>query len=141
MANATVDHTYFKHTLNWIEANLKTGQSFNFPDYVMNSLILNAAIFDENEFICLVYNEYSRFSSFTPVPILFSQVMRVVSESSVEGSYIDAMTMIVNKYTRYYEKNYKEVHGVFNHPGAADAVLVSYLKDGRPNDAANVINI
>lgn len=133
--NCIPDRVTFKHVIGWIETMLRKGESFKFPDYVIESLIKYATLFEEDEFIALMFNQNKRFSRNKITGFVVGQAMRIISQSNAEGSFSEVMEKLVKKYQEVNENDEDQGLGVLDYPDVASAIVRSYLKDNNLAEA------
>ncbi|OMJ87310.1 hypothetical protein SteCoe_10995 [Stentor coeruleus] len=122
--------------IEWFECQMRKGISLNIPMFVIESIVINAAKYKKNEFLCLLFNEYSRFSDEKMTPILMVKIITIISEIDCEGEYVEAANKIIQKFHETYRKGTDLELDVFTFKEVRDAVMKCYLKDKRPSDGA-----
>ena len=117
---------------------LKKGLSLNLESYVIDSLVRNAYFYDEDEFLCMMFNDYRRFSKSPLNTLLVSQIIRIVSQTNIEGSYIETIEKLINRHDSENDPECSLPFGVFPFLNVHNSILLCYLKDKRIKDAALV---
>lgn len=141
LLDATPREQDIDSVIEWLECQMRKGISLSFPMFAIESIVMNAEKHNKDEFLCFLFNEYSRFSHENMTPLLMGSIIKIVSKSNCEGEYVEAVAKIVNKFNEIYKKGTELDLDIFTLEDVRDAVLECYLKDKKPSDGALVSDI
>ena len=119
----------FGQVIQWIHHAIIQGHDLNLKKSIIDSLVINAIIYNEDDFLCELFNNFIKVSAERLNSLLISQIIVIISKANTGAGLARAMESLLQKHESLYGADKTHRVGIYKFPGVTTAIVRCYLKE------------